>query len=312
MRYITGMTCLVLATLVTGCTLFGPINNPHRGDHASDTQAIHALNVNAARCNALECADLEIECKQAGQTITPMGRMVCQKPRNFYLQGKVAGNPVVQMGSNSEEFWYWIRPQNEKAPPYLFHCSWDNYQRGMIRGMKLPFQPDWLMEVLGMGTFDEDPKHVKVTTKDNVIEIEQQTTSPTGEAITKLTVIDRKNWKGDTPCVKEHQLLDKSGKLICSATVLETQVDPSTRAVYPMRVEVKWPAEQLEMRFTLRDAKVLKDIGQDRSQALFSRKQWNGETFDLARGQPDGASASDRGVQGTTYKPASPPPPPGR
>ena len=47
MRYVTGVSCAALLAILSGCSVFDRVNNPHRTEHASDMQVVHALNANA-------------------------------------------------------------------------------------------------------------------------------------------------------------------------------------------------------------------------------------------------------------------------
>ena len=55
--------------------------------------------------------------------------MACQKPRDFRLRAKILGTPAVDLGSNDQEFWYWISKVN---PPHVYHCSYENLKTGKV------------------------------------------------------------------------------------------------------------------------------------------------------------------------------------
>src|ERR1051326_2550486 len=267
MRYVTGIGCLLVLTLFLGCSFFGVNNEPIRyrdNDRAqTDVQILQALNQNSARINALDCSQVEIDCKQGGNSVTPVGWMTCQKPRSFCLKAKAVGKDAVYMGSNSDEFWFWV-----KDSTYLYHCSWDALQRGGIQGMPFPFQPEWLMQVMGMSTFDEDPKKYTISNKDGMPVFEQPAQTPSGEPMKKVMIVDRMKQYQGVPVVKEFQLQDKGGKVICSAVIAQQQYDKEFRAVLPFQVDVKMPAEQTELKFTLRNAKVVREIDRSRADSM--------------------------------------------
>lgn len=311
MRYVTAATCLAVLTFFVGCSFFGVRDEQARvrdsGAAQSESQVLQTLNQNSARINALDCTHLEIDCKQGSQQVTPVGWMTCQKPRSFCLKAKAVGKDAVFMGSNSDEFWYWMKDQ-----PYLAHCSWEALQRGNVQGMQFPFQPEWLMEVLGMGTYDEDIKKYTVSTKDGMYVYEQAAQSPTGDPMKKVMIVDRTKYYG-VPTVKEFQLRDKDNKVLCSAVVTKPQYDKEYRAVFPFEVVVKMPNEQgdVTLKFTLRDAKVVREIDRSRAEGMFSRKNLQWATFDLASGRPDNGN-SDSKVNGVIFHPPQPIPPPSR
>src|SRR5262249_57670564 len=100
---------------------------------------VYYLNFNARKVQAVQCNRLEIDCKQGNQGVGLDGLLACEKPRNFRLKAKLLGQPGVDIGSDGDrEFWYWI---SKAEPPYLYHCSYEEFGRGGVR-MPFPFQPD--------------------------------------------------------------------------------------------------------------------------------------------------------------------------
>src|SRR5579859_3873689 len=123
------------------------------------------LNDNARRMQTLECNELLLDASQRLQTVGLTGQMAVQKPKNFRMVAKAAGQPAVDMGSNNQEFWYWI----SKSEPYLFHCSHQDFAQGRAK-MPFPFQPDWVIEALGMSEYDPS-KNYQVVTRPNSLEL---------------------------------------------------------------------------------------------------------------------------------------------
>src|SRR4029078_5880788 len=100
--------------------------------------------------------------------------MVCKKPGNFKLVASVVGNQAVDLGSNDQEFWFWI---SKAEPPYLFHCSYNDFARGGVR-LPFPFQPEWVMEALGMAEYGSPQDYQLVCRGKAGLERVQQTRSP--------------------------------------------------------------------------------------------------------------------------------------
>ena len=110
--------------------------------------------------------------------------MICQKPRNFRLSAKALGNTAADLGSNDREFWFWI---SKNEPPYLYHCSYEDYARGVR--MPLPFQPDWIVEALGVGEYDP-AKNYRVVPSGAGVDLVEETTSQ-GQPVRKITRLAR-------------------------------------------------------------------------------------------------------------------------
>jgi hypothetical protein len=273
------------ALLLAGCL-------PHnvRGGTGPDTAPVPAktpdvpglvsyLNDNAQRLQSLECRDVSIDARQGSQPIGLSGVMSCARPRNFRLQARVLGSPAVDMGSNDQEFWYWI---SKAEPPYLVHCAYQDLARGNVP-LPFPFQPDWILETLGMAESNPNGKYeLKVNPK--TLELIEQTVSNQGQPVYKVTVFNRAPSGSGQPQVTAHLLQDANHKEICSAYVAEVQVDKGSGGVFPRRVTLVWPAEQVQMALKLDSVRVNGLVDRDRMAALFTRPQMpNVPTIDLAR-----------------------------
>jgi hypothetical protein len=287
--------------LLAGCN-----NWPHnRGDQSQvrnvealpnpkAEQLVAYLNDNARRVQSVHCNDLDIDAKQGFQSIGLRGRMVCQKPRNFRLKLEAAGNSAGDLGSNDQEFWYWI---SKSDPPYLFHCAYDDFRRGNV-AMPFPFQPDWIIEALGVAEYDP-AKNYRLTAVGKTLELEEQSVSPQGQPVYKVTVFNRVPSSAGRPQVQAYKLLDMKRQPICVATITDVQVDPGSGAVLPHRVQLSWPAEKAEMRMKLDGIRVNAQISNEQYAVLFSRPSLvNVPSFDLARRTIDGQPNSLTRVRG--------------
>src|SRR5262249_37122145 len=112
-----GMMPIRLLIVVAGTVLAGCSQVPfYRGNTApapglriasptpQAAELVASLNANSQRVQAVQCADIDLDCQQGAQTVGLRGGLVCQKPRNFRLTAKVMGNVAVDIGSNDREF----------------------------------------------------------------------------------------------------------------------------------------------------------------------------------------------------------------
>jgi hypothetical protein len=261
-----------------------------RLDRPTPEQLVQYLNRNAAKVQGLECRQVSIDAKQGGQTAGLDALLVCQKPRDFRLVGRVAGNTEVDMGSNSQEFWYWIKRAPE--PNYVYHCNYDDFRRGVR--MPFPFQPDWIMEALGVATYDETKKY-QVRETQTTVELIEQAKTPQGQPVSKVVVFNRSPAAAGKPQIAAFVLRDASGKEIATATVTDVQHDPATGAVVPRRINLVWPEEKIEMKMRLDGVRV-GPIDPGRAASVFSRRNLASlPGFDLARGPdaPNGTQPAD-------------------
>ena len=250
----------------------------------SAQQLVAFLNENSARVQAIQCNQVAIDARQGSQNTPGLdGILVCQKPRNFRMKGKVLGQPAVDIGSNSKEFWYWI--SKVEPVPYVFHCDYQDLEKGNVR-LPFPFNPDMILCALGMGEYDPaKPYEVKATTQS--FELVEPTAFFQGKPVRKVTVFSRKMGVQGRPLVTGHILRDLQGKEICTATIFETQQSRETGAVLPFRLKLIWPEEKMEMVMRLNDLQVT-TVTPERAQKLFTRSDLATlPAFDLARWAPD-------------------------
>lgn len=287
MRYVT-LAVGLGALLVAACN---PLVQRHQGtgDQArtfthtpTADQLVKYLNSNSQRIQGLECRNLFIDVKQGTQAVGLDAMMVCQKPRNFRLMGRVAGATEVDLGSNDQEFWYWIK---RAEPAYVYHCSYDDFRRGVRTN--IPFQPDWIVEALGVATYDETKKY-EVRENQQTVELIERTTLPSGQPVRKVVVFNRGPAGSGKPQVLAYLLQDANGGSIASAQIKDVQFDQTTGAVVPRRIEFAWPSEKVEMKMKL-DGLAVGPIGQERAASVFNRRNLASlPAYDLARGTVDG------------------------
>lgn len=293
MRHVVSMVGVGAILLACGCSnsKWGMIRAPQPTASVPASEPITAerlvanLNRNAQQLRTLECQDLELDCRQRHQPIGLLGWMVCQQPRSFRLAAKVAGSQVVDLGSNDQEFWYWI---SKAEPPYLFHCSYEDLARGQAR-MPFPFQPEWILEAMGMA--EHNPVSATVQMHPTTVELIEQGASSQGQPVRKITVFSR------TPSglqVRDFIVQDAAtGKEICAANIAEWQ--QVNGLAVPKRVRFQWPAEQIELKLKLGEVTVNRPLEGERMARLFTRPNMaNVQSYDLARGLDAGAGPVQR------------------
>lgn len=276
-----GVTALLL---LVGCNHWPHNRGSDRPAAVSTTrptsqQLVGYLNANAQRVPGIESREVYLDVKnpQVPGGVGLQGVVFCQKPRDFRLIGKVAGSSEVDIGSNSQEFWFWIK---RAEPSYLYHCSYDDYRKGVQ--LPFPFQPEWLLEAMGMADYDP-AKTYEVVEKQATIELVERTTSAQGQQVRKVTVFNRAAVAAGRPQITAYLVQDANGKEICSAYISDWYVDSKTQAVVPRGVRLVWPEQQTELKMQLKDMS-LTAIDAQRARGLFSRDSLkNLQAFDLGR-----------------------------
>jgi RNA polymerase sigma factor (sigma-70 family) len=239
-------------------------------------QLVAYLNDNAGRVRSVQWNRVAIDYTQGDQVVGLDGSLVCQKPRNFRLKAKVLGQPGVDIGSNRDEFWYWIKKAD---PPYIYHCPHQDLGRAGAR-WPFPFRPEWLLEGLGLAEYDP-AKRYEVIARPEAVELVEKVTTPQGRPAFKVTVFNRAPARVQ---VTERLLLDAGGNTLCRARVQEVVRDEATGAVLPGKVNWHWPAQRVHVKVHLFDPRVdPADLNGGRAERLFSRRDLQGlPAFDLS------------------------------
>lgn len=300
MRYFGILLGLGFLALLPGCgtTRFGWLKPPESGPPPKDVptvaKLVEYLNDNASRIDSMRCEDISLTCTQGLQSFNLMAQMVVQKPRNFRMGGKIAGKDVVDLGSNDQEFWWWI----SQGDPYQFYCTYKDWNEGKVKNANFPFQPEWIMETMGLGPYGPPEKYLREHDNDTVRLIEK-TRTPQGKAIRKVIVFQRRPRQVPQAQVSEFQLIDDAtGKEICSAHVSEVQLDSTrTNAILPRKLELRWP--EMKVRLGLKmDRITINPQNPPVPTVAFIRPNLTGvPSFNLALGRPDPAIQPVRGTQ---------------
>jgi len=282
---------------VTGCAQDSKWNFLRRTpDNArvaieTPTQAelVAYLNRNAQQIQSIQCPMVSMDTHVGRQQFNIPGRMVCDKPRNFRLIAETLGSQEADIGSNPQEFWYYLKRND---PPVLVHCSYQDFETGVR--LPFPFQPEWVMEALGLAEYN--PADHYVLTQDAktfalVKEINYQ-----GQRVQKVTKFSRAPSRVQ---VTDHILLDAKGNPICKAHIDE--IANVGNVVLPRKIVLSYPAEKLTIKLKLFDSPsdvvVNRPIDNEQTRALFTRPVYNGvRTVNLAN--PYAASSEVRPAGG--------------
>jgi hypothetical protein len=281
------VVCAVLLVL-TGCPP-KPFLRPDQGERIpaetpTANQLAWEVNDNARRLQAVEARDLEISAKGGGQAIDLVdANMSCAKPRHFSLQATVVGHQAVDIGSNDQEFWFWLK----QGDGYLYHCAYADLSRGNVR-MPFPVHPEWVLEVMGMAEMNPDGKY-EVKVSDRTLNLIETTTSPSGQPIRKVTVFNRAVGNSGRHQVVAHLLQDGAGNTVCAASVAQVHFDKASGAVVPQKFTIVCAGEKqsdrMEMTMTLGGLQVNPQFDRNQMAARFTRPRLPGvPTYDLARG----------------------------
>jgi hypothetical protein len=176
-----------------------------------------------------------------------------ERPRRLRIRAEhVLTGPEVDLGSNEQVFWFWLR---RNQPPGIYFCRHEQFGLGRAKQM-IPVEPDWLIEALGPGELDpalphEGPRPLP----GDKLEIRTVRGTMDGPAY-KVTVIDAaRAW------VLEQHIYDPQGNLRASAIAESHYRDPVTGLVMPNSIKLNCPAAQFSMRIDLGNVEINRIAG---------------------------------------------------
>jgi hypothetical protein len=308
MKKLTALLLLVSLLSFLGCGHFpmyrdrvdtkAPTWNPKVED------LVFYLNDNAKRVQAVQCNLVQADVSQGMSGIGFDGNLIFEKPHNLRFKARLMGADGVDIGSNNDEFWFWI---SKAQTPYVNHCSYSDLAKSNGQ-IDFPFQPEFLIAALGVQEYDPNGKYEVKTNRDTV-ELIESTTSPSGQPIQKIVVFNRNEMKPPNPQVLSLTLRDTKGKDILLVQYRDTQVVGSKSAILPLHLEVTMPqpdGKPAKLKLFFRDMKAVQ-VPVEQGARIFSRADLmvNKQGFDIARGRPDtpGGNSGLRPVDGIQFPP---------
>ncbi|MDY0167200.1 MAG: hypothetical protein RBS80_11695 [Thermoguttaceae bacterium] len=212
---------------------------------ASLEQVIETVNRNSGGIHAF--SSMEASISSPGMP-TLRANLAYHRPQRFRLRAQTAMTGAeVDLGSNDELFWFWIR---RSEPPAVYFCRHEQLATSQARHA-LPFDPSWLIEALGVVEFDPAlPHQGPYPLPGDRFEVRTVRETPQGP-VTKSTVIDAASgW------VVEQHLYDAAGQRMASAVAEQHRRDPLTNLVLPRVVKIESPQAQFSMRINLGNVQI--------------------------------------------------------
>jgi len=191
--------------------------------------------------------------------------------------GKMAGN--IDLGSNPEQFWVYTGGAGEPMFVYASHSDFESGRAKIPGG--LPFEPDWVMQALGMAKLPEGaPYEVKIDERERTYVLGWDAVTPNGVRVRKEIVFEGEPAAGTRSQVKRHVLRDAKRNVIATAEVRAAEsfrvagADAKGRPLagqYPTRLVLRWEEPRFEMDMNLNRGTVNSGLTDDRRAVLFTR-----------------------------------------
>jgi hypothetical protein len=162
-----------------------------------------------------------------------------EAPRNLRIRAHnpFIGTEYVDVGSNADEVWFW-----GTGAPGIVTVGHDELPHA-LQTMQVPFQPEWLMEILGATPIDgEEYALVYPETRPGFVELVAERVSPAGDRVRRVVSVDLCFGR-----ILEHRLESADGGLIARANLGKYELDRATGFHLPHLVHVQWPQQQTEL-----------------------------------------------------------------
>ncbi len=203
-------------------------------------QIIQTVNANSSRIQSLSTSDATL----SGPEFPALrASLAFERPRRLRLRAETAlTGPELDLGSNDEVFWFWVRRSH---PPAVYYCRHDQFETSPARSM-FPVRPQWLIDALGVDMLDPNlPHQGPIAAANGRYEIRTVRQTTDGQT-TKVTVVD-----GMRGLVVEQHLYDVQGRLLASSIVTQHRRDPLTGVYVPQILDIRSPSAQFSMKLDL-------------------------------------------------------------
>jgi hypothetical protein len=240
------------------------------------------------------------------------GRLAMERPRNFRLEltAPVSQSREADIGSNDDGFWFWVSRSEDKKV-YV-----STYDESGASPLAAAFQPDWIVEALGLREFPEDEISAMTVTRGTGADagqlyLSRRQRTANNQIFTRMLVVEESSGR-----VREHRLYEGDRKtLVARATIPLGNYEPvplsegsstdgataSRTVVLPKRIVLEWMREQLALDVVMKSPQLNGTL----AQAVFVEPEFPGYArIDISK-QPGLANGP------TTIRETRPAPPTG-
>ncbi len=229
---------------------------------------IYAVNSNTERVQQLQTENATL--RGDGAPATLRANLAYERPLNFRLQAQLSQltGQELDLGSNSELFWFWLRRDEQPAVYYARHSE---FATSPVRNL-IPIEPNRLIDTLGLVYLDPQGRHQGPTEREsNRLEVRSQIPSPRGD-MTRVLLLDAKyGW------IVEQQFYDANGQLLVSARASRHRYYREDAVTMPHHVEVSlMPGQPTQMSFDVDVGRYVFNRLAGQSGGLFAMPEING------------------------------------
>lgn len=243
--------CLLSLPFTAGCGAFpfwlrqNQVQLPPEAftDMPNMEDVIYTVNANTDRVEQLQTKNATLRVNGVAMPALRMN-MAYQRPRNFRLRAQLSQftGRELDLGSNNELFWFWIRRAQQ---PGVYFARHDQFAASPVREL-IPVEPHRLPEALGLVRLDPSASHVGPTLREDLLEVRSRIPSPRGD-LTRVILLDSTyGW------IVEQHYYDPNGQLLLSSRASRHRYYPNDAVTMPHRVQVQvTPGQPAQLAFEI-------------------------------------------------------------
>ncbi len=205
------------------------------------------------------------------------GNLIFERDHNFrfIVESGYSGKHEADIGSNDDEFWFWA---NDKKDHNVYVCRYDT--ASAPGGAELAFQPDWIIEALGLRVIPEaEQRQIQIVSngqKPGTVAWNHTRRTLRGETEKKVTILDQNG------TILEHRFYTPESKypvaIASPAGTIEVPLsdDANRKVRLPKKIHLKLAASDpkqppIEMDLVLgSDVKVNAPVTEEMRAELFT------------------------------------------
>ncbi len=266
-----------LSTLATGCRTagVGTFARPEsiaKPASLNPTELLVEHNKNAELIQSYT-ARPSIKVQSGVRSLTVDGKLALERPRNFKLSLAMSMQEVADIGSNDQEYWFWIKPFEKRAKRAVYYCNYDENGESPLAG---GIQPEWIVEALGLRAIPEAEAR-EMTAKRGRDRDTIVLTHVPSESSGKGSYVRKIVMQESTRRIKEVHLYTPDQKTELAWGVIadyrglpSDPGDEASETVYvPTSVQLAWVRERMSMTAVFDRPKVNESFNGGRREALF-------------------------------------------
>lgn len=246
----------LIVSLAAGCdwsswlmrpTFMRPAPPAVLSEAASKYEIVEHLNLSRAPLHSWRSTDIRFYVPgPAGVPMRLTASLAAEQPRNLRLIANSLRGNEADLGSNDERFWFWVREEKSKRVYTASHTD----APLVFQQMHIPFQPEWMMQALGLGVLDPNEFELRHTQPGTgIVQLVANRIMPDGARVEHQLTVDLNRGQ-----IIEQALYNEGGRLVARA-VLKNYRNHSGIEL-PHHVELQSPGSGQNMTMSIGELEV--------------------------------------------------------